>query len=359
MTNEILGAAYCALELRNRWAHPASHDPMHPKDAVRGIVAMAQLVRRLGESSADLDVVLDALGARALHDVATAAVRDIPLDADVAVDAPGFEAGEVSAKMTQRVGIGPAYAAAALIRHEAFEAGGSIFGSEPVWTAGNLRDLQMRLLDQKEAGLATFVAGYQRVLADAGPSVVQLAAEALYVHLWVNALSIKGETKRKAIRDILALASSSPDPPDELMAALDMGLVRTSAGFHQWRWKYLSVIVQTALELRKMQPGDVDPLFADPWLFRAWLLGSRGGLLQRFALLHLMFPDVFEAIVSESDKERILKHLRGWVQRRNGNIDRDLFDLRRALAPDYGPRFDYYRRPVVDLWRDPFIRREE
>jgi 5-methylcytosine-specific restriction enzyme B len=139
--------------------------------------------------------------------------------------------------------------------------------------------------------------------------------------------------------------------PEEIAIALDMGLVRTGPSFHQYRWMYLRTIVETAARIRGMSVSRREQLIGEPWRFRDWLLKSSEGLAQRHALLHLLYPDTFEAIISVADKRQILERLGNRLASVSGNQDRDLFDLRRTMAPEFGPRYDYYRPPVVELWR--------
>src|SRR5439155_14189371 len=130
-----------------------------------------------------------------------------------------------------------------------FESAGSVFGAGSIWTVENLEHLQRRLLEEKATTLDEFVARYVNELAPADTKVVQLGAEVLYVHFWINAKSISGATKRAAIERVLATRSECAHMPSLVAAALDMGVVRTGAWFHQNRWLYLHVIVNTALLL--------------------------------------------------------------------------------------------------------------
>jgi hypothetical protein len=351
----VLAAAYRALDLRNRWAHPSSSGPLGRQEALRGVDAMIVVTGAFGADVSrvrNCRAALDAATGNAELEKVPAVVND---DAD-RDDAPGVAADEISARMTNRPHTAAAYSVAAVVRERVFASGSSVFGLPgPIWSVENLKALERLLPDETAPGLNEFRRLFADLLVDTSTELVQLGAEVLYVQLWINAKSLKGATKREAINAILRLRLDTTPMPRTVATALDMGLVRTGAWFHQQRWRHLRVIVRTRLRLHGMEALDAASLLADPWSFQQWILEDNDGLAQRHALLHLLFPDVFEAIVSVDDKARILAKLGHHLGSRTGNVDRDLYELRRVLAVEYGPRFDYYRRPVVELWREPGI----
>lgn len=348
-----LGAAYRALSLRNRWAHPKAHEGMEPGESLSGIDDMIRLVNAFGGSTDNLEAVRTALASNSPGGPATEHEAAVP--EDVPENTTGtlrIDESEISSRMSLRPDTEKAYEAAGRIRELAFASNRSVFGAEtPTWTVENLEALATRLLDEKERGLDAFLERYLTRLVAADDGVVQLAAEVLYVHLWINAKSLGGDTKRRAVRRVLGAGHECADMPLTVADALDMGLVRTGPSFNQWRWQYLRVVVEVALELHRLPATDRSDLLDDPWRFRDWLMRERTGMQQRQALLHLLFPDTFEAIISTGDKEQIVERLGVRLSERTGDLDRDLFKLRRTMADEYGPRYDYYRPPVVDLWR--------
>jgi hypothetical protein len=355
----VLAAAYRALDMRNRWAHPNSSGPLGRQEALRGVDAMIMITEAFGADVSPVQNCRNSLNAA----TGKAAVENVPavVDEDAYLDdAPGVAAEEISARMTNRPHTASAYSAAVLIREHVYTSASSVFGLPgPLWGVENLKALHRLLPDDTAPGLKEFTRLFTDLLVGTTTEIVQLGAEALYVQLWINAKSLTGATKRGAINAILRLRADTTPMPPTAAIALDMGLVRTGAWFHQQRWRHLRVIVGTALRLHSLGAPQAASLLADPWSFQQWLLDDNEGLAQRHALLHLLFPDVFEAIVSADDKARILAKLGQRLATRTGNADRDLYELRRILAVEFGPRFDYYRRPVVELWRDPGIAVED
>ena len=70
------------------------------------------------------------------------------------------------------------------------------------------------------------------------------------------------------------------------------------------------------------------------------------------ALLHLAYPSVFEPIVSENHKNRILEAFGNLLKTRTDDVDRDLFIVRRRLNSTYGMDFNYYAPELCTVW-DP------
>ena len=220
------------------------------------------------------------------------------------------------------------------------------------WPRTNLRRLDARLLDIKEKNLDSFLSSYLKQLADAPTEVVQLGAEVLYVQLWIVAKALTGIRKRAAIEQVLALDSQTVRPRGEIASALDMGLVRTGAWHHQLRWRHLHDIVEIAERVRSLPHEERAATLNDPWRwFDVVFPEGERAAAQRHALLHLVHPDTFEAILSLDHKKQILQRFKDRLVARSGQIDHDLFELRKVMAEEFGPRFDYYRRPVIDLWR--------
>jgi hypothetical protein len=112
---QVLAAAYRALEVRNRWAHPSSSGPLGRQEALRGVDAMIVVARAFGADVSPVQncrAALDAATGMADVDNAPAVIdEDAELD-----DAPGVTAEEISARMTNRPHTAAAYSAAILIR---------------------------------------------------------------------------------------------------------------------------------------------------------------------------------------------------------------------------------------------------
>jgi 5-methylcytosine-specific restriction enzyme B len=76
-----------------------------------------------------------------------------------------------------------------------------------------------------------------------------------------------------------------------------------------------------------------------------------GGQPQREALLHLLFPDVFEPIVSVTVKRRIVEAYADCVEGDPTDVDRALLAIRAHLAGEHGSAFSWGQPPLDAVWR--------
>ena len=128
---------------------------------------------------------------------------------------------------------------------------------------------------------------------------------------------------------------------------------------------------------KEKTPAEQQRLLEHPWEFQdfAMQLNLRSELFQghsnhprpqKAALLHLVFPDIFEAIVSVSHKDSITKAFSKFVKVPEEDVDRQLQQIRPALESEYGSRDHFFYRPEIraqwdpkykpDLWGD-YVRR--
>ena len=349
----VVAPGHATLALRNRWAHPNAYEPMRVSETLDGLDTMIKLIQLFEGDATDLLARREAVQTASPTSVVTSNVWLALAEGQTEDDAPGFATGEVSARMSLRPGTEAAYTAAVTVVDQALRTDGSLFGAPfAAWTLENLRLLRARLLDRKESTLDSFASQYLTQLADAPTEVVQLAAEVLYVQFWISAKALSGERKRAALERVLALDTGTVRPEGETAAALDMGLVRTGAWFQQWRWKHLHLIVDVAERLRSLPDGERVRAVGDPWHWLEIVFpAGEQPAAQRHALLHLADPDTFEAIVSLDHKKQIRARFSDRLPRHSSGIDLDLFELRRVMAEEFGPRYDYYRPPVAALWQ--------
>ena len=79
-------------------------------------------------------------------------------------------------------------------------------------------------------------------------------------------------------------------------------------------------------------------------------MDAPGAWGQREALLHIVFPDTFEPIVSLDMKKQIVA---GFVKAPGEaeNLDRRLAEIRAHLTARFGEAFTFYQADVRPLWR--------
>ena len=264
-------------------------------------------------------------------------------------------------------GVERVYQSADAWRARALQADDSLFTpGESIWTAKWIRELRTRFLDGPGA-----VEGqdfFQRLevqLTGSPPEVYQLMAEALYVHfliLWRGAL--KGETKAGHISRVLQWSDRPVSIPEELVSGLSPGIVHPGRGFLSYRPYQVGFIIEFAEQWRELHVDDRDRLLSDPWAFKEHVMGLRlrsslfagrqeTPRVQRRALLHLLFPDEFEAIVGIEHMRAITQAYGGYVTTRTDDIDRQLQEIRQHLERRENRGVDFYEDAIRAEWEDP------
>ena len=236
---------------------------------------------------------------------------------------------------------------------------------EPIWSIRWLRELRERLLDQPDESKMKFLEKLRGQLDDGPPEVRQLMAETLYLHLLIVSTK-NGSNKRHTIDTVLNWSSSPVAIPDELVAALTPGIANPGQYFHVKRPNQVGFLVEFVEQWKELEAGEPTRLLADPWAFKDFVMGRdfRSKTLtdepnsyrtQREALLHLVFPDAFEAIVSSNHKHWIAGAFAKFVEEPAEDVDRRLAQIRPEIEARYGDDdYVYYRPEVRALWDDKY-----
>ena len=102
----------------------------------------------------------------------------------------------------------PVYAAAELFRAQGLQIDGSIFTpGRPVWSDAVIADLYRRFVEEPDESSDSFLVKFERQLAGADDTTIQLAAELLFVHFLFPA-DITGDTKRVTIDTVRGWAGA-------------------------------------------------------------------------------------------------------------------------------------------------------
>ena len=236
---------------------------------------------------------------------------------------------------------------------------------EPIWSIRWLRKLREHFLDQPDVSDRKFLEKLRTQLAKSPPEVHQLMAEALYFHRLI--VSTKdGRYKRHTIETVLEWSSSPIAIPDALAAALTPGIANPGQYFHQKRPNQVGFLVEFVEQWKELSAEERARLLADPWAFKDFMIGRefRSETLtkepnsyrtQREALLHLVFPDAFEAIVSSNHKHWIAGEFAKLIEEPDDDVDRRLAQIRPEIEARYGSDdYIYYRPEVRALWDDKY-----
>ena len=256
------------------------------------------------------------------------------------------------------------YKAASLWVDRALRADDSLFTPGiPIWSSKWLGELRERFLNNPDNSEADSTKKFQGQLAGSPPEVYQLMGEALYVYfLIVTTKNSSAEQKR--IDDVLGLSPQPVATPPDLAAALTPGIANPGAFFHVGRQFQVGFLIEFVEQWKEQEPDEQASLLSDPWDFKKFVTGLefRSELLkdspdkpstQREALLHLVFPDTFESIVSVVDKVKIATAFSHLVTQPTEDVDRQLEQIRPAFEAKYGSRnWLFYTTPEIrGVWR--------
>ena len=264
-------------------------------------------------------------------------------------------------------GVERVYEAASQWSERALQTDDSLFTpGEAIWTSENLRQLRESFLDRPDAGEeGDFYQKLEVQLAGSPPEVYQLMAEALYVHfliMWRGAM--RSETKAAHINRVLQWSDEPVSIPEESIAGLTLGIVHPGIGFLSYRPYQVGFIIEFAEQWKELDEKKQEGLLADPWAFKEYVMGLtlRGSMYeghqntprtQRRALLHLLFPDYFEAIVGLDHMRAITETYAAYVTTQTGDIDRKLQQIRQGLEKRENRSIEFYDDSIRAEWEDP------
>ena len=223
----------------------------------------------------------------------------------------------------------------------------------PIWAPGTLDDFHERFVVHEKTEGGSFMERLKEQLDGADDDTIQLTAEILFFN-YLCEDDTKAETKRRAIQAILGWMTSPVSIPPDLDEAFSSGLAKIGVAKAQ-RWQQSRFLIEFMRTWKSLEPGRRDELLGDPWVFREFLqsLPKHSASIQIEGLLHLVFPEPFESIVSPNHKRNIVQAFQGLpgVDLAE-NVDRNIQIIRAALASIFGEDFTFYRSRVAPIWRE-------
>lgn len=224
----------------------------------------------------------------------------------------------------------------------------------PIWTASALDELNRLFVLQPDLSDLSFDQKLAKQLSGASDGAVQLMAEIVLMHVLIS-LDTSGNRKREVLRHILSQLPErrSIQIPPEIDQALDYGICSPGTFFNTGRDRQLRFLIEWMRDWRQLPSDECIRLLADPWGFKEylWTINLGSAWLQRNAILHLLFPDSFERIMSPDHKAAVVAafadRIGGLCCARAMDNDRALLEIREALASEFGDDFDYYDTPEV------------
>ena len=243
------------------------------------------------------------------------------------------------------------YIAAERFVGECLRRNGSLFTpGEPVWAAGPIDDFYTRFVENEKLGSGRFIEKLEQQLEGAPDKTIQLAAEVLFFN-YLCENDTGPEHKRRLVHSVLGLMAQSIAVPPELDEAFSRGLARIGLAKTQ-KWQQLAFLLGFTREWKKLEGERRDALLVDSGEFRAFVhsLPRHSASVQIEGLLHLVFPDPFEPIVSPNVKCAIVVAFEDCLEGSEANVDEQLEAIRRALTEEYGEGFGFYDPELTEIW---------
>ena len=257
------------------------------------------------------------------------------------------------------------YEAAEIWVERALKSDDSLFTpGKPIWSNKWLGELHERFLNHTNEESGSFVERLRQQLIGSPTEVYQLMGEVLYFHFLF--VSTKDSTaEQRVIDNVLEWSPYLVEIPKELIDCLTPGIGNPGQNFHAARAIQVGFLIEFA-EQWKIQRGDESRrLLNDPWEFKEFVMGLnfQSALLeegsrirprtQRHALLHLVFPDTFESIVSTEHKKHIgeSEAFARYVINPTSDIDRRIQQIRQGLETEREAGFSkFYDDDIRRIW---------
>lgn len=228
---------------------------------------------------------------------------------------------------------------------------GSLFTpSVRIWTTANLIELKQRFIDQLDQSTANFEAKLTKQLEGASDSALQLMAEMLYIYYMV-AEQMHGKTKLQNVRAVLRWMKEPVEVPQNLAAASEQGLTETGTFYLTNKPYQISFLINSALAWRQRTLEEREALLVDPWAFKAFLMKVpyTRAVPMRMALLHIVFPDIFEIIISATHKRQICAAFPD-IAPGERDEDRKLLAIKATLPTEPKTIYIFYREEISRIW---------
>ena len=230
---------------------------------------------------------------------------------------------------------------------------GSLFTpGEQIWSKEWLGELHQRFLDNPDVQGPGFFGKLHTQLDGSLPKVYQLAGELLYFHYLITD-SITLSTKQNGINQVLGWSPIPVKIPQHLIAGLTPGILSPGTFFNTSRPFQVGFLVEFIEQWKEQSPTHQRWLLEHPWEFKNFAaeLNLSSKLFQsspptthpqQAALVHLVFPDFFEAIVSADHKEKIAKTYERFVTTSKKDVDRQLEQIRQELEVQFESRDHFF-----------------
>ena len=174
---------------------------------------------------------------------------------------------------------------------------------------------------------------------------------------------MRGDTKRNRINRVLGWSSEPVSIPERLANSLDTWFFNIGAGASRIDCQ-LGTQIEVVEQWKQLQPEESSRVLNDAWAFKEFLSsrhfisetlvnGQNKGQIEKEILLHLAFPDEFEAIGAQS-KDQIANaaNFARFVKEQTQDVDRKLQQIRHGIEATRGDFDDFWTPGIKEVWQE-------
>lgn len=232
---------------------------------------------------------------------------------------------------------------------------------ERVWTLSNLLQIKENFIDNPLDGDEDFWNKLYKQFEPLNDNCWRILADAFFVYALPSTF-MKPERKYGFIKKVCEKRKLDlPDFSEERWEVFNQGFTCTSTQYHK-KYKQLWLIILFAINVK--QKDDRRSFFRDHKKVRQELINIIEGInpMDRSygmfnAILHLGYPDYYERMISNADKEKAAAYYKFRIEDEdvlnNGSVDEKLYYIRRSFEEnEYRDRdFDFYLPDIISQWR--------
>lgn len=256
--------------------------------------------------------------------------------------------------------VDPIYAAAQAWRDKSLISSGSVFiDGKELLSQKLLDELDQRFVKNLDVGEGDFLSKLKVQLSEGSADCRQLMAESLWLALLFPS-NVGATKKRENVLEIWSWSGTDLDATHPLLSdAVLKGVGSAGTAYNTHRWRELVFLIGALRDFKARDGSEREQITSEPWAFSGWLSSLPEARHRQLIhiLPHLLFPDTFERISSESDKRQILagfgdtpeKEIKKWS---TVEIDRALHELRHRLEEEQGADIDYYQEEFASQWKN-------
>lgn len=217
------------------------------------------------------------------------------------------------------------------------------------WTTEGCETLTTAILDYPEKEKASFLEKLRRQLNGKPVALYRLAADALVMYYVFDSWT-RPATKVAAVEAVVSWSPDSLTVPHsdlERRFSESIGGAGTHYATAQHREMVFFLEFARRVKVNKVNPNDdaACQQLADD--IRSQISGTGEA---RHILLHLLFPDKYEPIASQGNKQAIRATFADKSISPQADLDKALLTTRERLSPEYGNGFSFYQDDVKKRW---------